>query len=69
MSCGIVEHIDTIINLPIYRFNKDEADKLKEQIKKTEQQITYNIKIINSDKMLRDLYRKELMVVLDKYGK
>jgi hypothetical protein len=48
------------MQLAIYKFGKDEVDKLKEQIKELEQNKKLFDELVNSEEKRKDIYIEEL---------
>lgn len=61
---GIQEkHIDKIVSIPIYRFGKDEVDKLKKELIDLKVVIENLIKLIKDENLRKDEYKKELKML------
>ena len=56
----IKDHIIKIMQLPIYKFGKDEVDKLKEQIEELEKNKKEFDELVNNEDMRKNQYIKEL---------
>lgn len=67
MLNGIIDNIEKIINLPLYRFNKEEKSKCENIIKQKQEIIDNNLSIINDEKALRKMYKKELLDIKKRY--
>lgn len=53
-------NIQRIINVPIYRFGKEEVDKLKEELKELKKKIQYLVELCNNENLRKAEYSKEL---------
>lgn len=60
---GVTNYVSNIVSLPLYRFNKDEIEKVINKIETIQKEIDKNNKTMNSDKLLRRLYERELLEV------
>lgn len=67
LNNGVVDNLDRIISLPLYRFNKDEKEKCLCIIDQKNALVNYNTSIICDEKSLRKLYKKELMDIKKRY--
>lgn len=61
---GIKDYnITRIINVPIYRFGKDEVDKLKAELSELKKKIKHLVELCNNESLRKDEYIKELKKV------
>ena len=54
------DHIIKIMQLPIYKFGKDEVDKLKDQIAELEKDRKEYEELVKDENKRKDIYIKEL---------
>jgi DNA gyrase subunit A len=64
-----INDVDYIVSLPIYRFTKDEYDKVKTRIEELENENTNFVSIINDVDKQKEIYITELREIKRKYGK
>lgn len=57
------KNIQKIIQVPIYRFGKDEVDRLKEELAELKKEIEKLVEYCKSESQRRDIYRQELKAI------
>lgn len=63
-----VVNVDYVASLPIYRFNSDQAEIIRQELLSQQQEIDSLAEIISSDSKLRKAYVTDLKTVHKKYA-